>query len=250
MVEGQTVLDREVLAHLPLAKTEAGVRMLLGQPAAWRAFADSRPTPQGVRAVLSDQTLVRLLNPARVAIVGKPNVGKSTLANQLFGQDRSITADVPGTTRDWVGELANLDGLPVMLVDTPGVRESEDPIEREAIARSGTVVQGADVLVYVIDATAPVPAPPGSLPVLNKSDRRTPANLSYDVATVATSGRGIDELRRLIRHALGADDLQTIRPLCWTDRQRQALQRDPRNVLVGDQQEDAQDDRQSHELCD
>src|SRR6185503_2714425 len=94
-----------------------------------------------------------MLHPPRVAIVGEANVGKSTLANQLFAQERSITADLPGTTRDWVGEVANVDGLPVTLVDTPGVRETADEVEREAIARSGEQVAAADLILLVLDAT-------------------------------------------------------------------------------------------------
>ncbi len=69
-----------------------------------------------------DRSLCALLNPPRVAIVGVPNSGKSTLANRFFGQDRAIVADLPGTTRDWVGEFADINGLVVMLVDTPGQR--------------------------------------------------------------------------------------------------------------------------------
>jgi small GTP-binding protein len=227
-VEGETTLEREVMSHLPLAKTEQGVRMLLAQPAAWRAFVDSDPPAEAIRRVLDDDCLTKMLNPPRVAIVGAPNVGKSTLANQLFAQQRSITADVPGTTRDWVGEIANLDGLPVMLVDTPGVRETSDPIERHAIERSREVVRGADLIVYVIDATAPF-APStdraGVLRVLNKADRGMPPGLEYDVATVATTGQGVDELRRVIRERLRCDDLDPARPRVWTQRQRDVLNR-------------------------
>jgi hypothetical protein len=110
LLDGETILDREMHAALPRARTEEGVRMLLAQPAAWREFLAGRPSQQDVRRVLDDRCLSHLLDPPRVAIVGPPNVGKSTLANQLFGQRRSITADLPGTTRDWVGEVANIDG--------------------------------------------------------------------------------------------------------------------------------------------
>ena len=225
--EGDTLLEREVASHLPLAKTDEGVRMLLAQPANWRAFVGSNPTPAEIGKVLDDGCLAKMLHPPRVAIVGAPNVGKSTLANQLFAQQRSITADVPGTTRDWVGEIANIDGLPVMLVDTPGVRETSDPIEHQAIERSRAVVTGADLIVYVIDATAPfAPATARAvLRVLNKSDRGPPPpGLEFDVSTVATTGQGVDELRRLVRHRLGCDALDPARPRVWTQRQRDLLQ--------------------------
>jgi tRNA modification GTPase len=218
-----------MLAALRHAKTESGIQMLLAQPAAWRTLLDTKPDAATIEQMLADRTLDRLLQPARVAIVGPPNVGKSTLANQLFAQERSITADLPGTTRDWVGEIANLDGVPVMLLDTPGVRETADEIEHRAIEASREIVRGADVIVYVIDAGDPhVPATKDSIiRVLNKVDRGTPPGLEYDVATVATRGQGIDELRMLIRTRLGCDDLTVSMPRCWTDRQRQVL----RNLL-------------------
>ena len=127
----EAAAEDEIDAALPLATTELGLRWLLGQPAAWRALDPGRVD---VAALLADMTLRRMLYPATVAIVGAPNVGKSTLANALFGQERAIVADAPGTTRDWVGGLADLGGVPVVLVDTPGRRETADPIEHEAIA--------------------------------------------------------------------------------------------------------------------
>lgn len=234
-VEGESILEREVTAHLPLARTEQSVRMLLAQPQNWRRFVASGPTAETIERVLHDDCLTKMLNPPRVAIVGAPNVGKSTLANQLFAQQRSITGDVPGTTRDWVGEIANIDGLAVMLVDTPGVRETGDEIEREAIARSGRdVVRGADLIVYVIDAGAPfVPATRNAvLRVLNKTDRGIPEGLTYDVGTVATTGQGVDELRRAIRAGLACDDLDPARPRVWTQRQRDALKRDELATVI------------------
>ena len=221
-------IEREMLAALPHAKTEAGVRMLLGQPAAWRKLLANPPPRDEIEAILADHTLERLIHPARVAIVGPPNVGKSTLANQLFAQERSITADVPGTTRDWVGEIANLDGVPVMLVDTPGVRDTADDIERRAIEASREVVRGADVIVYVIDAAEPhVPATTTDIiRVLNKIDRApAPPGLEYDVATVATTGQGVDALRELIRSRLGVTDLTPEKPRAFTERQRTLLAR-------------------------
>ena len=233
-VEGETTLEREVMAHLPLAKTEQGMRMLLAQPGNWRAFVESTPTREAIQRVLDDDCLLKVLTPPRVAIVGAPNVGKSTLANQLFAQQRSITADLPGTTRDWVGEIANIDGLPVMLVDTPGVRETSDAIEREAIARGGAVVREADLVVLVVDVSTDADddqrtlqlAHPDALLVLNKQDlARTShrAGQQESVATVATTGAGVNELRSEIRKRLRCNDLDPARPRVWTQRQRDVL---------------------------
>src|SRR5687767_4568879 len=141
-VEGETVLEREVEAYLAVARTELAMRTLLDQERLWGEWVEGRREVDA-SVVLADRSLYWLLHPPRVAIVGVPNVGKSTLANQLFAQERSITADVAGTTRDWVGEIANVDGLAVMLVDTPGVRETADDIERKAIEGSAGQVRAA-----------------------------------------------------------------------------------------------------------
>jgi tRNA modification GTPase len=251
--EGATVLEKEVHAHLPLARTELGVRVLLHQPAAWAAFV-RRATPgpgeethlarwmqkaeaiKGeIGAILADDGLRWLLNPPRVAIIGAPNVGKSTLANQLFAQARVITADQPGTTRDWVGEIANLDGLAVMLVDTPGIRPTDDAIEAEAIARSGEQIGAADLVVVVVDAGRPLEgeqaavleAWPDALRVVNKSDAPAAWDLALagGVRTVGTTGQGVDELRRAIRSRFGiVAGMDEQWPRWWTARQKTVLE--------------------------
>lgn len=229
-VDARATLEREVLCHLPLARTEAAIRVLLAQPAAWQRFVASGPGARAIAAVLADASLRHLLRPPRVAIVGPPNVGKSTLANQLFGQQRSITADLPGTTRDWVGEIANLDGLPVMLMDTPGLRATDDAIERTAIERSREVIESAELIVEVRDpSTAGHPrAFARGLLVLNKADlspSAPPAEGAAAIATVATTGQGVGALRRAIRAWFGCDDLAPDRPRWWTRRQRDVLLR-------------------------
>jgi tRNA modification GTPase len=168
-----------------------------------------------------------LLHPPRVAIIGLPNVGKSTLANQLFAQERSITADLPGTTRDWVGEMANIDGLAVMLVDTPGMRETSDAIERVAIERSGAEVKRADLVVLVLDASQSLGeesqrllnAYPDAIRVWNKSDLAIAAPRE-GVSTIATSGAGTDMLRKEIRKRFGLEVFDDSKPRWWTEEQR------------------------------
>lgn len=227
LVDGDSILDREMQAALPLARTAEGLAMLLAQPGAWREFVASKPSVEQLRKVLDDRSLWWMLNPPRVAIVGPPNVGKSTLANQLFGQDRSITADLPGTTRDWVGEIANIDGLPVMLTDTPGLHQSSDAIEREAIEKSRRMVREAELRIAVRepDQAADNVDEPRIL-VMNKADRLGAARPGLKACyTVAKTGQGIDELRREIRAFFGCDDLTPARPRWWTQRQRGILRR-------------------------
>jgi len=235
--DAASILDREVWAAAPLARTEQGLRVLLAQPQAWAdlvARAQTAPAdlPAMIKRILVDNTLDCLLRPRRVVLVGPANVGKSTLANQLFAQERSITADLPGTTRDWIGELANIDGLPVLLFDTPGLRESSDPIEREAVGKVRALIRSGSLMVWVSapDAQHPVPRLGPILgpviEVMNKADLLPDeAAQGHACPTVATTGQGIERLRRLIRVQLGCGDLDPSRPRCWTDRQTQILLR-------------------------
>jgi tRNA modification GTPase len=97
----------------------------------------------------------RLVAGLHVAIVGPPNAGKSTLANRLIGRDRVIVSPEAGTTRDWVSETALVDGWPVRLTDTAGLRETQCEIETEAIARGRREAAGSDLVLLTIDATVP-----------------------------------------------------------------------------------------------
>jgi len=92
----------------------------------------------------------------RAAIVGRPNAGKSSLLNQLLGRDRAIVSAIPGTTRDTIEETANIRGLPVVFIDTAGLREARDEIEQEGIRRSHESLQKAEFILHVLDASEPL----------------------------------------------------------------------------------------------
>jgi small GTP-binding protein len=233
-VDADDPLQREILTHMPMAKTELAVRVLLDQQRAWRRLTSQRRRRIDPRRILRDRSLWWLLHPPRVAIIGPANVGKSTLANQLFAQERSITADVPGTTRDWVGETANIDGLAVTLIDTPGLRDTPDPIERAAIAIGRTEIARADLVVLVLDATrgddaeqlALRDAHPSAVVVINKIDRaRGSTQVAGDLRTIATTGEGVANLRRVIRRRFGCYPMNLGRARWWTQRQREMLER-------------------------
>lgn len=86
-----------------------------------------------------------------VVIAGKPNAGKSSLLNALSGQDSAIVTDIPGTTRDLLSEEISIDGLPVHIVDTAGIRVSEDVVEREGLRRAQTAIEQADQILLIVD---------------------------------------------------------------------------------------------------
>jgi len=92
----------------------------------------------------------------RAAIVGRPNVGKSSLLNQLLGRDRAIVSPIAGTTRDTIEETANIRGLPVVFIDTAGLREARDEIEQEGIRRSRESLASAEFILHVLDASEPL----------------------------------------------------------------------------------------------
>jgi tRNA modification GTPase len=92
----------------------------------------------------------------RAAIVGRPNAGKSSLLNQLLGRDRAIVSHIAGTTRDTIEETANIRGLPVVFIDTAGLRDAHDEIEREGVRRSRETLAQAELILHVLDTSEPL----------------------------------------------------------------------------------------------
>lgn len=161
-----------------------------------------------------------------VAIVGKPNVGKSSLMNALLMRERAIVTDVPGTTRDAIEEALDLDGVPVRLVDTAGLRDSSDAAERAGVERAKAAARGADVVLLVVDASSNLDdqdatiasslVPERTIVVANKTDLEVLVDESVlrslawggraaaFVHVSAVTGRGLAELRtKLAVTALG-----------------------------------------------
>ncbi len=228
-VDANDTLDSEVLTHLPRARTELALRVLLNQPQAWKPLLTARPHPPTLQRMLEDPSLINLLRQPRVAIIGAPNAGKSTLANQLFAQERSITADLPGTTRDWIGEVANIDGLAITLIDTPGQRQTDDPIEAAAIDAATHQINQADLVLLILDPTQPqhphqeqlIERYPHAVKIANKSDRPAIWSPPADALKItATTEAGAARARQLIQSHFGCANLDPTLPRIWTPRQR------------------------------
>lgn len=202
------------------------------------------------RAMLSQMCEQRinmryLLEGVRVTLIGEPNTGKSTLANQLAGRDAAIVSHLPGTTRDWTEHAGAVDGVPFTFVDTAGIRETLDPIEQEAIRRSHQQIEPADLVVRVIDGSMPLapadrqwldkadgaPSDAQCLFVWNKSD--LPLHVDHErfmermespgLQVSAKLGTGIDGLRGRLIERVGFTGWQDRVGQPFTDRQCHAL---------------------------
>lgn len=148
-----------------------------------------------------------------VVIAGKPNAGKSSLLNQLAGQDSAIVTDIPGTTRDILREHIQIDGLPLHIIDTAGLRESEDVVEQEGVKRAKQMIEKADRVLYVVDVEDTeqsmrdtLPAGIGISTVFNKIDKKNlKAELKNDgeVYLSAKTGDGIELLKQHLKQCMG-----------------------------------------------
>ena len=169
-------------------------------------------------------------NGVPVAIVGAPNSGKSTLLNALLGDDRAIVSDIPGTTRDTIEEVCVLNGVKFRFIDTAGLRDASDKVEKMGIDRSYAALEKAQIVLGVIDGSAPSAAadeaclvslcssraPDCQLIVIHNktdlckkgclSDSGADSGLLHPVALSALKGDGMDELRALLVSAAGPLD--------------------------------------------
>jgi tRNA modification GTPase len=201
---------QELLANAPTARAAA---ILLDQ---WQGAWDA--CMRSIEATNADQRLQRLrdliplgrhlVEPWKVVIAGAPNVGKSSLINALAGYTRSIVSPIPGTTRDVVTLQGAIDGWPVELTDTAGIRLADSALENEGIARARTAVGAADLRIWLLNGSAP-PVLPDELDrciyVINQCD--LPAGWDWDrfmnaPRISAQTRMGIEELCEVISQRL------------------------------------------------
>lgn len=173
-----------------------------------------------------------LVEPFRIVIAGKPNVGKSSLINALAGYQRSIVFDQPGTTRDVVTVRTAIDGWPIELSDTAGLRASDDALEAAGVQLSLQNMAAADLVLLVFDASQPwqqaddelVSAWPDAVVVHNKTDLASPPAIARPgIIISAVHGAGMDELLRIIARRLVPDPPPSGAPVPFSSSQEQAI---------------------------
>jgi tRNA modification GTPase len=157
----------------------------------------------------------------RAAIIGRPNAGKSSLLNQLLGHDRAIVSPIPGTTRDTIEETANIRGLPVVFIDTAGLREARDEIEVEGIRRSRDSLQKAEFILHVFDASEPLLEADekflsefsGKKRILVRNKIDLPPKLELRgqqfVDVCCLTGKGIETLKDAIKDLVWSGEIKT-----------------------------------------
>ncbi len=140
----------------------------------------------------------KIRSGVRVALVGAPNAGKSSLLNALLGYERAIVSDVPGTTRDLNEGTLELHGVNFLLTDTAGLRESADKVEREGVRRAREAIRGADVIVWFKEE-APMPDFPAGVPVITVGAKSDLARRDgCDVVLSSRTGEGMEAFRELL----------------------------------------------------
>ncbi|MFL6373136.1 MAG: tRNA uridine-5-carboxymethylaminomethyl(34) synthesis GTPase MnmE [Pyrinomonadaceae bacterium] len=167
----------------------------------------------------------------RVAIVGRPNVGKSSLFNALLGSERAIVTDIAGTTRDQLHERFVVDGVPISLIDTAGLRETQDTVEKIGVERARKTMADADIVIAMLDATEEITREDceiiesigdlNNIVAINKIDKKPAFDIDHLVAAEdsplakirdkivpisALTGEGLDDLRHALVHPFGIED--------------------------------------------
>lgn len=182
----------------------------------------------------------------RAAIIGRPNAGKSSLLNLLLGHDRAIVSPIAGTTRDTIEETANIRGIPVIFVDTAGLREATDQIEQEGIRRSRSSIQAAELILQLLDGAEPIHPEDEKwlaefggkkrIVVINKSDLPqklvVPESIPQVVRISCATGEGLESLKDAIEGLVWGGTIKAeTAQLAINSRHQEALARGRRHTV-------------------
>ena len=212
-----------------------------------------REEQMGKTLLEQEQALARLLSTCRrgyelnhgvpCAIVGRPNAGKSSLLNALAGYERAIVTDIPGTTRDTVEVGVELGGVPIRLIDTAGLRDSQDPVEQLGVQRSRAAMEGASLILFLCDQSVPFTQEDGEL--LEQARKQAPTILVWNkcdlpsapvpflhlpgdmpiVELSAKDGSGLDKLEAAVAALFPKDTTAAYGELLSNQRQEEAAHR-------------------------
>ena len=183
-----------------------------------------------------------------IVIVGKPNVGKSSLLNALLKEKRAIVTDVPGTTRDVIEEYINLDGIPIRITDTAGIRETEDIVEKIGVEKSKEKIEEADLIILMLDASRDIDEEDKAIidkiknrkyiVLLNKIDldmeisQEVINDLDNKIDISAKTGKGIDDLKTEIKNLFFNGEINSESLIISNSRHKQALYRSLENCDI------------------
>jgi tRNA modification GTPase len=207
------------------------------------------------KAIIDMENLLKSAEEGRIirdglsmVIVGKPNVGKSSLLNKLLKENRAIVTDVPGTTRDVIEEYINLDGIPIKIIDTAGIRESKDLVEQIGIEKSKEKLKEADLVLLLLDSSRElnkedkeiinVVQDKKAIVVLNKVDLEQKVSdkelKGFDnvIYSSTLTGYGIDDLKQKIKEMFFSGEVESESLIISNNRHKQALFRALENCKI------------------
>jgi tRNA modification GTPase len=199
-----------------------------------------------IEKLLSTYSFGRVIREGvNVAIVGKPNVGKSSLLNYFLKESRAIVSEIPGTTRDIIREELSIDGILFRLFDTAGIRLTEDVIEKEGVLRSRKAVADADLVIFMNDFESgfaeeifkelrSLSDPDRLITIFNKVDLAKEQKVESDINISALSGEGIENLLQILKEkAVGSEFFSEQTAIISNARHYNALEKSKQNLLSG-----------------